>query len=148
MSDQFTEDFFTWMANSSLSPKDIAEKTGNRSGTVANWRSEGIPKGKRFACEALMNEHLSKKVAEMQEGNAVIPLKISSEQFRAWSLAAIRGETPQIVEDWAIAALDELAAQDPVVAGIDSTSPAGQMSDLDDAESKDVGGEDSIEAVG
>ena len=120
MSDDLTAQFFNWFDSLGPENKEITAKSlENSISTIGKWRSRGIPKGKKFSCEKLLSDDLAQKVSDLQQANAVIPLAISQEQFRNWNKAAMKsGKEGMLIEDWAIAALDQLASEEPLVAGI------------------------------
>ena len=116
MPDDFTQTFFTWLKGQGLKFSDISTPLEVVEGTIKNWPSAGIPKSKRYACKALIKEHLTKKVTGMQEAKAVIPLQITQEQLRNWNRCSL--EKGQLMEDWIAQGLDQLAAAEPLVADI------------------------------
>jgi hypothetical protein len=105
MKDTFTSDFFTWLdQHPQADLNTVAEKTGNDRNTISGWRSRGIPKGKRYACQAMMLEFSSPRAPQ----NAIL-MRPSYEPFQRWNRAAL--DSGQTIEDWAFEGLEELAAR-------------------------------------
>ena len=116
MKDDLTKDFFSWLDASDVSIDSLATSIDNSTQTISTWRSRGIPKGKRFACEAFMKEELTRQAAEAKEVEAVIPVKVSRERFRNYNEAARTADL--LMEDWMITALDKAASEEPLVSDI------------------------------
>lgn len=104
MSDEFTADFFTYI-DRHMSRDQVATALGNSRQTLSSWKSIGIPKGKRFACKALLDSH---KAGTSSATNIII-MRPSYDQFQRWNRAALsEGKT---IEDWAFDGLEEMAAE-------------------------------------
>lgn len=55
MTKEFTTKFFSWAKENNHDYKSIAKLLDNKAPTIKNWNSIGIPKGKQFACQAIMD---------------------------------------------------------------------------------------------
>lgn len=105
MQESFTSVFFLWSKENSISKEDIADALNKGSQTISNWKSAGIPKGQKFACQAFMAQHeRDKKMEEIQNCLVFNP---SQAQFLRWNNAALKeGKT---IEDWAFDGLEQIA---------------------------------------
>ena len=102
MSTQFTKEFFAWLQASELSKEEVAKELQNTPSTLSKWKSIGIPKGKIFACQAIMQRH------QTEELRPALLMRPTYEQFTKWNEAAvIEGKT---IEKWATDGLDSMAA--------------------------------------
>jgi len=96
-------DLIAWMDRLQVSPEDLARRAGVTVKTVYNWRTTGVPKRKEEHLRRLMQTWTSSP--ESIGGSFV--LRPTAAQFRQWNLAAL--DAGQVVEDWILAALDELS---------------------------------------
>lgn len=104
MNDELTAQFFSYFDKKEADKKTIAKELGNNVLTIGNWRSNGIPKGKRFACRALLEAIQDKKLEELR--NTMI-MRPSHDQHKKWNQAAL--DCGQLIEDWAFEGLEKLA---------------------------------------
>ena len=103
MTNEFTDTFFNWLDKNNLKPRNIAEDLGNSTQTISSWRSKGIPKGKEFACRAVMTRDM------IYGAQNQLVHELSREQFNRWNKAALAaGKT---IEDWAFHGLEKLARE-------------------------------------
>lgn len=107
MDKQFTVEFFQWVDNLKGGVKDASQMLNKSSGTVANWRSIGIPKNSIPACKMVMHED---QVSQIKQARSNLVMQPTREQFNRWNQAALnRG---QILEEWAFSVLEEAAETD------------------------------------
>jgi hypothetical protein len=97
-----------WMDNNGISPEKAAEIFGKSVGTIRNWRSAGVPENQREWVEKRMVEWNGKPLPEVPDR---VTLKLTAEQFDAWSEAALANG--KILRKWVIDSIDELAANNP-----------------------------------
>lgn len=106
MSNEFTKQFFNWLDDNDLKPKNIADDLSNSTQTISSWRSKGIPKGKEFACRAVMERQLHQKIEDVRHR---LIHELNRDQFTRWNKAALReGKT---IEDWAFEGLERIARE-------------------------------------
>jgi hypothetical protein len=103
------KEFAKWMDDSGVNLETAATHFGVSQQTIYNWRStSGIPASRDEWVRLRMHEYLEKQgIAELP--NRVV-LEPSRKQWRAWGHAALAAG--QILDEWALAALDDAAARD------------------------------------
>ena len=105
MQESFTSVFFLWTKENAISKEDIADALNKGSQTISNWKSAGIPKGQKFACQAFMDQHERDKKMEKVKNSLVFTP--SHTQFLRWNKAALQeGKT---IEEWAFDGLEQIA---------------------------------------
>jgi hypothetical protein len=113
------KEFAEWVDKTGLSLEDAASLFGTSEQTIYKWRSvRGVPASKSEWVRKVMAEQDAKEISTLP--NRVI-LEPSRKQWRAWGHAALAAG--QILDDWALDALDVAAALDDE--GNDSTPPSG-----------------------
>lgn len=108
MKDNFTKEFFTFI-DKNMEREDVAKDLGNSTKTISTWKSIGIPKGKRFACQALMDKATEQNQAELDDIRNTLVMHPTHAQFTNWNKVALR--SGQTIEDWAFEGLEQLAAE-------------------------------------
>jgi hypothetical protein len=99
-----------WMDARGISSEVVAAALNVGVQTVKNWRSIGVPERRKAHVNYFMStwSNAEPAAAPLRQTLIVHP---TVEQFRAWNLAAISQHPPQLLEEWALAGLDELAAE-------------------------------------
>lgn len=107
------DELISWMDRLDVTPEALSERMGVSVKTVYNWRTSGVPERKE--------DHLRRVMASWTAGPELgkLILRPTDDQFRRWNLASISGTQPRTMEDWAMEALDEAAAEDEA----DTTEP-------------------------
>lgn len=95
-----------WMESREVSPEALSERMGVSLKTVYNWRTSGVPARKQDHLRRVMNQW---DLHPDSQGQAFI-VRPTPDQFREWNRAAL--ERGELVEDWALRSLDELAAEE------------------------------------
>lgn len=102
MKDELAE----WMDSRSVSAEALSKRLGVKMQTIYNWRSAGVPARKQDHLRRVMNQW---DLHPDSQGQAFI-VRPTADQFREWNRAAL--ERGELVEDWALRSLDELAAEE------------------------------------
>lgn len=100
-----TEELIRWMEIKGLSSADVAARLGVQPQTIRNWRSSGVPARKFDHLRQIMSEWDSHGQGRLSG----LLIKPSPEELRAWNQAAL--EAGQLIEDWAIDGLNQLAEE-------------------------------------
>lgn len=104
-------DFREWMDARGLKAEDVAEKFEVSPQTISHWRSQGVPDRRQSQVRYIMNcwqDTAAPADAPMLQTLIVHP---TVAQFRNWNIAAISQQPPQLIEEWALAGLDQIAAE-------------------------------------
>ena len=114
-----TNEFKAWMDARGLKTKDVAASLHVEEQTIRIWRSQGVPPRRQPHVEKYMAEWLppsaasivitDEQIATFQATQQNLVLKPTEAQFDAWSQAATAKQ--QTIKTWALAGLDQLAAQ-------------------------------------
>lgn len=103
------KEFGEWLDANGIDVAEAAAYFGVAEGSIYKWRSTpGVPERKLEWVKAQMDAY-GRKAATAPELDRVV-LEITDEQFAAWNDAAT--EAGLRLKEWAIASLDELAAQE------------------------------------
>lgn len=93
-----------------LKAEEIAPKFDVSPQTISHWRSQGVPERRKAMATYVMSTWSAAEAPAPGLRQTLI-LQPTPEQFRAWNLAAISQDPPQLMEDWAVHGLDEMAAE-------------------------------------
>ncbi len=102
MKDNFTEEFFR-VIDLYSTRDEVAKELGNGKQTLNNWRSIGIPKGKRPACQFIV-DRLTKEQEPTDTPKFQLYFEPDHAKFTRWCKAALSDE--MTLEDWAFAVLE------------------------------------------
>lgn len=106
-----TNEFRDWMDARGLKAEDVASKFEVSPQTISHWRSQGVPDRRQSQVRYIMSCWQAATAEPSPALRQTLIVQPTVEQFRAWNVAAISQQPPQLLEEWALAGLDKLAAE-------------------------------------
>jgi hypothetical protein len=120
------KEFSEWLDSRGISPAMAAGLFGCAEQNIYNWRStRGVPESKAEWVRKIMAEHDARQISELP--NRVI-LEPTRDQWRAWGRAAL--VSGMLLDDWALEALDDAAADDEAAHATGSGDPLNPVQSL------------------
>jgi hypothetical protein len=121
------KDFAKWMDEAGIDLPAAAAHFGVSPQTIYNWRStSGIPASRTEWVQLRMREYIANQgISELP--NRVI-LEPTRDQWRAWGRAAL--VSGMLLDDWALEALDDAAADDEAAHATGSGDPPNPVQSL------------------